>query len=467
MISKARAWKNLATGNTIKASRRWKHFCRYFMMQDYRENPWEQQRKNPLWKVQCLINELNKQAKDMWVPGIFVAIKEQTIGFQGQSGMKLRISYKREGDGFQCDAVCNSGYTFLFYFRHGELLNLDEKFKHLDLSPTARRVVWQAERLPNKWTRIFMDNLFNSQKLFSALYLAQALAHGVARTNDRGIPPSIIQREEKNVRLLESLRGTTKAARLHNYDVCPDLFVVSVYNTKPVHILSTAADCIGWIVKTWKVWDTTAQQRAIMKYLRLNVIEDYYHHMNSTDIADQLRGSYRPDRWMRQRKWWWVFFIWGIGVAGVNAYKINKTIYEEEVAKKMPNLPPKWTHAQFLEELVYDFVFPGRSRTKSSADTASTRSSARSFSMSYRDGDGEDVYDLRSSGGRKDYCRNIKPKKITKMALEEGKFSHHLDGMRHNSIQARKTDNCRYCYYQYMNVIPESNREDYPELKQN
>jgi hypothetical protein len=38
-----------------------------------------------------------------------------------------------------------------------------------------------------------MDNLFNLQKLFSALYIAQALAHGVARTNGRGIPPSIIQ----------------------------------------------------------------------------------------------------------------------------------------------------------------------------------------------------------------------------------------------------------------------------------
>ena len=207
MISKALARKNLATGNTIKASRRWKHFRRYFTMQDYRENPREQQRKNPLWKVQHLIDELNKQAKDMWVPGIFVAIDEQTIGFQGQSGMKLRISYKREGDGFQCDAICDSGYTFSFYFRHGEPPNLGEKFNHFDLSPTARRVVWLAERLPNKWTRIFMDNLFNSHKLFSALYLAQALAHGVARTNGRGIPPSIIQQEEKNVRLAESLRG--------------------------------------------------------------------------------------------------------------------------------------------------------------------------------------------------------------------------------------------------------------------
>jgi hypothetical protein len=28
------------------------------------------------------------------------------------------------------------------------------------------RVVWLAERLPNHWTRLYMDNLFNSEKLF-------------------------------------------------------------------------------------------------------------------------------------------------------------------------------------------------------------------------------------------------------------------------------------------------------------
>jgi hypothetical protein len=101
----------------------------------------------------------------------------------------------------------------------------------------------------------------------------------------------------------------TKAAQLHNSDACPDLFAVVVYDTKPVHIFSTAADCVEWIVKKQKVWDTAAQQRAIMNYLCLNVIEDYNHHMNSTDIADQLCGSHRPDQqWLRQRKWWWAFF---------------------------------------------------------------------------------------------------------------------------------------------------------------
>ncbi len=48
--------------------------------------------------------------------------------------------------------------------------------------------------------------------------------------------------------------------------------------------------------------------------LWLNVIEEYNIHMNSTDVADQLRGNYCPDQWMCQRKWWLACFIWSIGV---------------------------------------------------------------------------------------------------------------------------------------------------------
>ena len=89
-------------------------FPAIFTVGDYRDNPKEKQKTDPLWKVRMLIDKLNKQAKDMWIPGKWVAINEQTIGFQGALSMKLRISYKREGDGFQCDAVCDRGYTFSF-----------------------------------------------------------------------------------------------------------------------------------------------------------------------------------------------------------------------------------------------------------------------------------------------------------------------------------------------------------------
>ena len=68
-----------------------------------------------------------------------------------------------------------------------------------------------------------MDNLFNSRKLFAALYLAKALAHGVVRTTGRGLPPSVRQLEEKNVKEAQILRGRTAAARLVNSMDCPDL----------------------------------------------------------------------------------------------------------------------------------------------------------------------------------------------------------------------------------------------------
>ncbi len=52
-------------------------------MMDCRHSPTAKQRANPLWKVHVLVDHLNKQAKDMRVNGKWVAIDEQTIGFQG------------------------------------------------------------------------------------------------------------------------------------------------------------------------------------------------------------------------------------------------------------------------------------------------------------------------------------------------------------------------------------------------
>ncbi len=112
-----------------------------------------------------------------------------------------------------------------------------------------------------------MDNLFNSKKLYEALYRTEALAHGVVHTNRQGIPPSIIQKEEKNISCAEQLCVTTMAPRLINYGACPNLLAAGVYDTKPVHILSSAADCVKWIVKKREVWSDRIQKKAMMKYL--------------------------------------------------------------------------------------------------------------------------------------------------------------------------------------------------------
>lgn len=46
-----------------------------------------------------------------WLPGHNRSNDEQNIGFKGIHSNKLRISYKKEGDGFQSDCLSDAGLT--------------------------------------------------------------------------------------------------------------------------------------------------------------------------------------------------------------------------------------------------------------------------------------------------------------------------------------------------------------------
>jgi hypothetical protein len=80
------------------------------------------------------------------------------------------------------------------------------------------------------------------------------------------------------------LRGTTKTGRLANYMTCPDLLAVSAYDTKPVHLLSMAADCVEWRTSEKKVWSTRENQKISMRYLYLNVIDEYNNKLFKNNI---------------------------------------------------------------------------------------------------------------------------------------------------------------------------------------
>ena len=64
-----------------------------------------------------------------------------------------------------------------------------------------------------------------------------------------------------------------------------------------------------------------------------------------------------------------VFFIWGIGVVSVNAYKMYNSMYEMEKAEQAKaqrrsgakgGMPKKWTHLESMKELVYDLIYPAQ-----------------------------------------------------------------------------------------------------------
>ena len=123
------------------------------------------------------------------------AVDEQTIRFQGGSTNKGRHKEKRVGDGFQADTICNSGYTYGFYFRHQPP---PEKYTKKGLSPLHARVMFLFDMLRETYHSFYMDNLY-----MSALFAKHAIQsknkvkiHGVTRNHLKGIP-SIIQQTEK------------------------------------------------------------------------------------------------------------------------------------------------------------------------------------------------------------------------------------------------------------------------------
>ena len=100
---------------------------------------------------------------------------------------------------------------------------------------------------------------------------------------------------------------------------CP-LVACSIYDTKPVHFFLICCENITWLKKNRRAWDKSTSTMRLSHLLRLAINGLYNMNMNNADIANQLRGSYRPDRWMRKQEWQWLIFFWGHGTLLVNAY---------------------------------------------------------------------------------------------------------------------------------------------------
>ena len=45
-----------------------------------------------------------------------------------------------------------------------------------------------------------------------------------------------------------------------------------------------------------------------------------------------------------------------MGVAKVNAYKLYTEMYDAEKSRKETGLPPRWSHREFIRELIFDMM---------------------------------------------------------------------------------------------------------------
>jgi hypothetical protein len=341
----------LASANFVAGSpvTRLKIFRAYFGMQDP-DKPVPERKSSPLFKVLPIIKLIRKLGPLAWDCGKNVAVDEQTISMKGHHVDKMRITYKRAGDGFQCDAICDDGFTFSIYFRNEPP---PAKYTRMGLSPLHSRVMWLFDQLKDKGHRCRVDNLYMSCKFAKFCYNHdnQILLEGVARKG-RGVPQLVYQEEIQKKSIEATVRGTVKAAVLEGDADCPNLVAVSVYDTKPVHFISMVSECIEWITKSRKMWNKAVQALVSVEFLRLNINDDYNREMNDVDISDHLRTIYEFDHWLRNKKWWWAIFLYAMGVLLTNAYLVYCSVMDEAgVERKL-----RKTHYQFLLDVATSWI---------------------------------------------------------------------------------------------------------------
>jgi hypothetical protein len=128
---------------------------------------------------------------DARILGRTFSVDEQTIGFQGHHVDKRRITYKDEGDGFQCDCLAQDGWTHQVYFRNEPA---PAEYLRMGLSPLHARVMWLFDCVKHKWHVCGLDNLYNPAKFCQTSFIQnKVLINGVTRLGSSGLPSSIIQ----------------------------------------------------------------------------------------------------------------------------------------------------------------------------------------------------------------------------------------------------------------------------------
>jgi len=284
--------------------------------------------------------------------GMHCSVDEQTIGFQGRHGNKMRITFEKVGDGFQADVICDSGFTYCVYFQN---VPPPDKYINAGMSPIHSRVLWLFDHLEDKFHRVWMDNLCLSASFARASFNhpKKVMIAGVTRKGGRGLPVCILQDEEKKTKAEEEkVRGTVKAAVLNGDPLCPALVAVSVYDTKPVHFLSMICQEINWIQKERSVFNVDTNRMESMTFLQLNVNDSYNNDMGHVDVSDQLREVYKFNVWLRNYKWWWSIFQWGLGVLLVNSYVTYRKVMIADGKTTM-------SHYNFRKNIALNWIHSG------------------------------------------------------------------------------------------------------------
>ena len=135
---------------------------------------------HPNDKVDPLLKQLNITFVEAMHLPQDISADEQSLGFSGKDGNKIRMKDKKKKEGYRVDALCCKGYTYTFYFRHQPpLANYIEQ----GFAPLHARIKFMFGQLKASHHNCVMDNLYMSALFAKRAKLSKNKAniHGVTQ----------------------------------------------------------------------------------------------------------------------------------------------------------------------------------------------------------------------------------------------------------------------------------------------
>ncbi|KAK2143563.1 hypothetical protein LSH36_831g00039 [Paralvinella palmiformis] len=257
-------------------------------------------KENKLWKVQNILDYINKRFRAAYHPRRELSIDETMLKFKGRLGIKQYIKSKPVKWGIKLFTIVES--------HTGYVLNLLRKRVKTVVSKTTQIVLDVGKHYLNKGHRFFTDNYYTSIELMTKLEEENTLSCGTVNQNRSGLPKDA----KKTCAVVKSLKRGDSLKRMKGR-----MLAVTWRDTRIVNVLCNVPGYLG---------DGAVRRRdrkgAQIIINRPSAIELYNTFMGGVDLSNQRVSSYR--RHMKSLTWYLQVFFHIVQLSGVQAYLLHK-----------------------------------------------------------------------------------------------------------------------------------------------
>lgn len=226
-----------------------------------------------LYKVRPVIEYLVSKFKSNYIPEQHISIDEELLLWKGRLVFKQYIPLKRARFGIKMFSLCETtGYLWKSYVYLGKepvAATTDPQMVRR-LGKSGAVIPRLMQDLLGKGYKLFVDNWYTSEELFSYLFENETTACGTARKNRLQLPASL-----KTPRL-------TKGE--HAFRRKDNMLAVRLNDKEEIYLLSTMHKA--------NVVDTGKRDRHGNNVRKLQLINDYNKYMGGVDRNDELLGTY-------------------------------------------------------------------------------------------------------------------------------------------------------------------------------